>query len=135
MTRLTFTEARDAMSRHAMDALPDGFIISFPDKPFDVPTSPWARLSIRRAGRSQRGFSDNEKKYVSFGIFSLEIFTRPGDGLTQNDALSDAAVVYLESLAGSSPIAYRNIRAVDIGADGGFTKVNIYADFEYEDHH
>lgn len=132
---MTFTEARDIMSLHAIDALPVDFSIAFPDKPYDVPTSAWARLTIRRAGRSQRGFSDSKKKYVAFGIFSLEIFTRPGDGLTQNDALSDAAVVYLESLAGSSPITYRNIRAVDIGADGGFTKVNIYADFEYEDYH
>lgn len=135
MTRLTFTEARDIMSQHAVNALPQGFSISWPDKPYDVPQTRWARVTIRRAGRAQRGFGDGIKKYVAFGVFSLDIFTRPGDGLTLNDDLSDAAVVYLESVAGSSPIAYRNIRAVDIGADGGFTRAQILADFEYEDHH
>jgi hypothetical protein len=135
MTRLTFTEARDVMSGHAAGALPQGFAISWPDKVFNVPTTRWARVTIRRAGRGQRGFGDGKKKYVAFGIFSLDIFTKPGDGLTENDSLSDAAVVYLESVAGSSPIAYRNIRAVDIGADGAFTRVSILADFEYEDHH
>lgn len=135
MTRMTITQARELMQTHGVSALPNGFAIAFPDVQFTLPTvDPWARITIKLAGRSQRGLGDGKKKYVAFGVFCIEIFTVQGDGLTASDGLADAAVLKLESLP-SSLITYRNIRAVDIGPDGGFTKTNIYAEFEYEDHH
>jgi hypothetical protein len=134
MARFTLPAARDRICLDATGALPNGFAIAFPDKPFTVSTESWARITAKHAGRAQKGLGDNKRKFVAFGVLCIEIFTTPGDGLTLNDTLADAAVLYLES-AVSSPITYRNIRAVEIGQDGGFTKTNIYADFEYEDHH
>lgn len=135
MSRLTIAQARDAMCGAAVSALPVNFPISFPDKPFTAPeNASWARVTVKLAGRAPRGMGDAKKKYVAFGTFCIQLFSVQGDGLTANDTLADNTVLNLESVV-SSPITYRNIRAVDIGPDGAFTQTNIYADFEYEDHH
>lgn len=139
MTRITLPEAEDLMFGHAVAVVNAAGIstprIAFPDKPFTIPTSDsWARITVKPAGRRQRGFSDSKRKWRTFGTLCVELFTLQGDGNTAARAAAETVLVGLESTT-SSPIAYRNIRPEYIGPDSGFTKTNIYADFEYDDHH
>jgi hypothetical protein len=135
---MNITEARDAMLADLTAALPQEFPVSYVDaapvEALDGRTA-WARCTVKHIDGKQRGFGgDGTKKYESIGIACIEIFAPVGTGLTTGDALASDAKRYLEGLR-SSQVWYRNIRAADVGMDGGYQKINIYADFSYEDHH
>lgn len=131
---MNVTDARDAIVATARSALPaDPFHITYQDLP-GVTASEWARVTVRMVDRMQRGHGDNRKKYIQTGILCIEVFTPPGDGNTRSDAIVGPALRIIEE-ANVSGVWYRNIRSVDIGQDGGYTKTNIYADFEIEDVH
>ena len=128
-------EATDAMFGHAKASLPGGFSIAYPDVPFEL-ASParWARVTVKLVDGGQRGFGDTTKRYVSIGILCIEVMCKPGDGRTAVQSLAHDVKRYLESVS-SSHVWYRNIRAVDTPSDGGYTRINVYANFEFEDNH
>lgn len=132
---MNIEDARDAMLGHATAGLPVGFTIVYKDVPAALLTGTvsWSRVTVKHVDGGQRGFGDGTRKYVSIGILCVEVFTPVSSG-AEGDTIAQGVKTYLESIK-SSPIWYRNIRAVDIGRDGGFEKINVYADFEYEDNH
>lgn len=132
----SITSARDIMLADATNACV-GLPIVYGDAPPAMldGTANWARATIKHAGGGQQGLgTDTTKKYRRFGVLCVELFTVPGDGFTDQDALAEQILTYLENRR-SSPIWYRNIRASEAGRDGGYNKINLYADFEYESNH
>lgn len=135
---MNIEEARDEMLGHATAALPDGFPIAYSDQRPEAAltgTASWARITVKHVDGKQRGFGgDGTRRFENIGILCIEIFTPVGTGHLAGDRLAQDAKRYIEDVR-SSQVWYRNIRAADVGADGGYQKINIYADFEYDDHH
>lgn len=133
----TVAEARDIMLGHGTTATGlSAAAVVYGDT---APTltgveAAWARVTVKHAGGAQRGIGGFIKRYIRFGVLCVELFCRPGSGKQSADNMGQAVLTYLES-ASSSQVAYRNIRVVDVGQDGGFTKTNVYADFEYDHTH
>lgn len=135
---MNIEEARDVMLGHATAALPADFLITYtdmqPEQTLDG-KSAWSRITVKHLDGGQRGFGgDGTRKFENTGILCIEIFTPVGTGQLSGDRLAYDAKVALENVQ-SSQVWYRNIRAADVGRDGGYQKINIYAEFEYDDHH
>lgn len=115
-----------------------GTPITYDDNPPEgVPldgSSKWVRATVKHAGGGQQGFGDGISKYLRIGTLCIEIFTPVGDNLVMQDTLLEQVVTYIEGRK-SYPVWYRNIRAADAGRDGGYSKINVYADFEFESNH
>jgi len=132
---MNIEEARDLMLSHATEAMA-GTAITYKDVPPPLrdAADAWCRATVKFVDGGQSGFGDGTRKYCRIGILCIEVFAPMGDGGAQADVLAQTALTYLENIR-SSPVWYRNIRAADVGPDGGFTKINVYADFEYDDYH
>lgn len=128
--------ARDIMLADATNAC-GGLAMTYEDAPPAsalTGTTQWARATVQHAGGGQKGFGDGIQKHLRIGTLCVEIFTPVGDGLTGQDTKCEQVLNYLEGRK-SYPIWYRNIRAAEAPRDGGYTKTNVYADFEYESNH
>lgn len=133
---MNIEEGRNVILGHATASIPGGVPITYTDvPPPDINgTVGWVRITTKFLDGGQKGFGDGVRRYDNLGILCIEIFAPRGDGGARRDVLAQTAKTYLENVR-SSPVWYRNIRAVDIGEDGGFEKINIYADFEFTDTH
>jgi hypothetical protein len=131
----TIVEAVDIMCGHAAAALG-----ATPTTYSDVPAplqdgdTMWARVTVKHGGSGGGAMGDGTKRYDRIGILCVEVFGPLGDGGLAAQILAQTVLNSLEDVR-SSPVWYRNIRAVDVGPDGGFSKINVYADFEYSDYH
>jgi hypothetical protein len=133
---MNIADARDLIAGHATAAVEAGVPITYTDvPPPDITgTVAWCRITVKILDGKQEGFGDGVRKFCNIGILCIEFFAPHGDGGARRDVLAQIAKTYLENVR-SSPIWYRNIRATDVGQDGGFDKINIYADFEFTDIH
>jgi hypothetical protein len=126
--------AKDMMMEHIKAALPVGVVALWPDTPQSIPDGePWVRPTIRHAGGKQASLAgvNGQRKFKHYGILIVQIFTPGGDGQTKSDTITQAFLTYFEKV-NSSPIWYRNIRAIEIGKDGAAEQVNFMADFQYD---
>ena len=133
---MNIEEGRDTIAGHATAAVLAGVPITYTDvPPPDLNgTVAWVRITVKFVDGGQRGFGDGVRKFDNIGVLCIEVFAPRGDGGARRDVLAQSAKTYLENVR-SSPVWYRNIRAVDVGADGGYDKINVYADFEFTDSH
>lgn len=130
------SEARDAINAHIAAALP-GVAILWPDTPQSIPSGQeWVRPTIRHAYGGQASLADanGKRKFKHAGVLIIQCFTPVGDGLVDSDVLVQKLLDYFETIR-SSPIWYRNIRAMEVGKDGAAEQVNFMADFQYDNIH
>lgn len=137
---MTRDEARDEMFRHVtesvalVDTPPD---ILWPDTPQDIPAGQtWIRPTIRHAGGSQASLSNQNgiRQFKHYGVLMVQCFSPVGDGMVSSDKLVQTMLTYFETVK-SSPVWYRNIRAIEIGKSGAAEQVNFMADFQYDISH
>lgn len=133
-------EARDLMSQHVSEAaatLGISVEVLWPDTPQDIPAGAvWLRPTIRHAigGQDSLQGAIGQRRFRHAGVLMVQIFTPVGDGMTESDSVVQKFLDYFETLR-SSPIWYRNIRAMEVGKDGAAEQVNFVADFEYDNIH
>lgn len=138
---MTREEARDAMFAHVRAAAllvpgagPDGVAILWPDTPQEIPSGePWIRPVIRHATGRQNALADynGKRSFMHAGVLMVQLFTPAGDGMVSSDSLTQTFLTYFEGIR-SSPVWYRNIRAMEIGKDGAAEQVNFLAEFQYD---
>jgi hypothetical protein len=133
---MTQDDAITAMFNHVIAATPIGVITVWEDVPASTPDSKWIRPRIQHAVRNQQSLSNHsgQRMFQANGVLSIDCFALAGDGLRAVRLLSDGFVRSLEAIRGSD-VWYRNIRAIEQGKDGAFTRVLVLADFEYTDSH
>jgi hypothetical protein len=78
--------------------------------------------------------SPGGRRFRNFGFVNVEIYSVAGlDGLTTGDARSQVAKDAFEGVStAADEIEFRNVRIVEIGADGPWDRVDVIADFEYD---
>lgn len=135
----TRTEAVDLMMGHLMvwcQANPE-VVSLWPDTPQSIPENrSWVRPTVRHATGGQASLSgeDGTRRWKRAGTFIIQVFTLVGGGASESDALAGSLERYFEGIR-SSPVWYRNIRAIEVGKDGSYVQVNFMAEFEYDDFH
>lgn len=133
---MILADAYDMMMDHATQACV-GIPLTYEDNPPTAALSGtvvWGRITIKFFGGGQQGFGDQKRHFTRSGLMSVEIFAPKGDGETQLHALGEQVLTSIEDRK-SYPVWYRNIRAAGPVADGGYNKINIFADFEFDSNH
>lgn len=132
----TVAEAYDQMMDHATQACAGLTVVYGDDPPAAALTgkTAWARATVKYSYGGQRGFGDNKSKYIRYGIMCIEIFAPKGDGDTLLNTMMEQVLISIENRK-SYPVWYRNIRAAGPVPDGGYNKINIYADFQFDSNH
>ena len=146
MAFTSITDARDAILSHfktAWDAqtspVPTVYYAGTRAGNEDLPnqTSPWVRISVAHAisGQATLGGVGN-RRFRKVGTVTIEVRTPiERNGLTSNDRYVKVAVDAFEgesTVSGGGTVWYRNVSAVEIGADGSWWLSNVTADFEYD---
>jgi hypothetical protein len=106
-----------------------------PTAPANGSAPPWALIQMRHAAGDQISLSGEtgSRIFDSRGIITVQVFTPRGDGLDQNDALTEIARNAFEGKT-TSPggVRLRRARVLAVGEDGPWYQSNVVVDFEYD---
>lgn len=132
---MTPREAIDTMFGHVQQFAPAGIVILWPDKPGELPDEKYVRPVIRHGGGGQTSLAgaDATRKFTKTGVLSIDCYAPVGDGNVEIVELYHAFTKGFESLR-SSPVWYRNIRAIDRDKEGSSSRVSVLIDFQYDEH-
>jgi hypothetical protein len=95
----------------------------------------WTRVMVQHQDGAQVTLraESGERRFRSFGLFTAQIFTPIGEGLTSSLALGKVIKNALEGVTTSGGVIFRNVRLVDVGSSGNHYQTNVLADFEYDE--
>ena len=138
----TFDEANDAildLFKTAWDTT--GHPVTYenvkPTKPFPPTTNiPWARVMVRHTGGRQGSLTGGLSitRWNRNGLFTAQIFTPNGDGLSLGYSLCKIVTDAFEGVATvSTRVWCRNVRINEIGPDGEWFQFNVIAEFTYDE--
>lgn len=108
---------------------------SYSDVPSEPPTSEkvWARATVHHAVARQSSLSSDvgTKRFTNKGFAWVQVFAPIGDGSTAALAASQAIVdAYRDA---KTSVLFRNVRLEEKGCDGAFERVDVKAEFEYDE--
>jgi hypothetical protein len=134
----TRTEARNDIMALVADALASqtGLPIHWPGIAFTKPEGgqPWVRVTMQHLSRMQAALGKDEegkRRYVHNGQVVCEVFQAMGDGLQAEDTLAMLLWNAFKAAHTTNGVILRNATAREVGADGGWHRTNVSADFEY----
>lgn len=138
----SIAEARNEVMDHFVTAwnaqTPPVPLLLFDDKQqpgVPDPPAPYARIVMRHNDRDRVTLADEtgNRRFRSFGIITVQIFSVSGDGLTANDTFVNVAVNAFEGAkTGLDRVTFRNVRSNEIGEDGPWFQTNVIAEFDYD---
>lgn len=135
----TIREAREEILNHFItvwEAQVNPPDLLFDDKERDVPDNDdFARVSVQHNVRDRRTLGDEtgNRRFRSFGIVTVQVFTVSGDGLLTQDGLVNLAVNAFEGQkTGEDRVTFRNVSHQEIGQDGPWHQTNVTAEFDYD---
>jgi hypothetical protein len=132
---LTIAEARDEI----LTLFRTGWVAAYPTAPIlwadrtsddDLPTDPiWCRATVLHTA----GFNDaiGNKIFGRSGTATIQIFTRYGSGLTNNDVAAKVALDTFQGQATPGGVWFRDVTLNEVGQDGDWFQSNVLATFEY----
>ena len=109
--------------------------VVFTDLPEDIPDSDlWCRFTIRHSfgSLSSLGNATGKLKYEQSGTLFVQVFSRIGQGFIDAYSLAQDIMVALRKEKNGC-VWFRNVRINEIGQAGGFSQINVIANFSYED--
>ena len=135
----TIREAREEVTNFfiaAWNAQVSPPIILFDDKERDAPDNDdYVRFTMHHNIRDRQTLGDetNNRRFRSFGIITVQVFTISGDGLETQDAYVDLAVKAFEGQkTGEDRVTFRNVSHQEISQDGPWHQTNVLAEFDYD---
>ena len=132
---MNYQEAIDSISAVFNAAWNPAYPVKWDDLPGDPPNTeiPWAKFHVQHTdGRlSSLGGGKLLRKWHREGVIVGQVFAPAGQGKTL--AVSLGQVVVDAYQTASTEIQYRNVQLVEFGTDGAFYRVDIYANFDYDD--
>lgn len=142
---LTSSEARDAVmtlvdAGLAADAITTGILRLYDnvkgDKPGEDGTTgralPFMRLTVRTVSSPQS--TQGRRRFLTDGIFTLQIFTAVGDGHTLGDSIAEVALGILRGHVGSTGgVWFFDAVLNEIGIDSPWFQSNVEAGFRYQE--
>lgn len=130
---LTITQARDeilALFMTAWNAQVTVPPVFYWDITHDPPVQDaWARIIVQHITGQNDGITN--RRFSRTGVVTVQIFTRFGAGLSQNDTLTKIAADAFQGKATPGGAWFRNVRLREIGQDGQWFHSQVLADFEY----
>lgn len=145
---LTFAQARDeilTLFKTAWDAGAEsaGKTVIYPDAKNTVPETNdgngdpdvWARVSVVHTTGEQATLSNHlgQQRFQRNGIFTAQVFSPIGTGLSIGDNLYKIVVDAFEGKASPGGVWFTNVSVNEIGPEGSWFQTNITADFEYDE--
>lgn len=132
---LTIAEARDEM----LALFRTAWIATYPTAPIlwrdaasddDLPTEDiWCRATVlHTAGGND---SIGNRMFFRVGAVTVQIFTRYGSGLANNDNASKVALDAFQGQSTAGGVWFRGVTLNEIGQDGDWFQSNVIAPFEY----
>ena len=143
----TYAEARDeiyGLFKTALEASPwNTTRVIYPnvetdalDSTPDVATQDpddWIRASVTHYAGRQTTIGGPLKRFERLGAFRAEIYVARSRGMTRADAIAKVVSDAFEGQNTSSGIWFRNVRMDEIGPDGIWFRVDVIADFRYDE--
>ena len=144
---LTLTQARDAVfsvidtawkaSGAASELVPMHYDNVSADKPGEsaqtTEAGPWGRTTVRVIS-SPQSTQGSQRRYLTEGIVTVQVFTAQGDGHALGDSL---CAVVLDALRAHVPSSdglwFFDAVANEIGQDGPWFQTNVGASFRYQE--
>jgi hypothetical protein len=99
------------------------------------PLLPWVRAVVRHLSGGQASLSNfnGVSRYRRSGIFTVQVFTPYGGGLSLSDSLVSVIVNAFEGKASTNGVWFRQIRVNEIGQEGVWYQTNVLINFEYDE--
>ena len=135
----TIREAREEILDHfiaAWEAQVSPPDLLFDDKERDVPDNDdFARITVQHNIRDRQTLGDEtgNRRFRSFGIITVQIFTVSGDGLLTQDGYVDLAVKAFEGQkTGEDRVTFRNVSHQEISQDGPWQQTKGLVECDYD---
>lgn len=112
-----------------------GAVALYPDMPGDPPAGDvlWARATVQHITGAQTSLASDvgTRRFTAKGLLWVQVFAPAGDGSTGASTAAQAIVNAYRTAR--LAVLFRNVTLVDMGGDGAFTRVDVKANFEYDD--
>jgi len=99
-------------------------------KPGTVEAWGWAQFRHDDGGLATFG-AEGSKRYRREGLLTVQVFAPLTDGLTKAHKIARIVVEGLEGTRTAGGVVFRRVRPVEVGHDGPWFQLNIYAGVEY----
>ncbi len=138
---LTITEARDEMLTLVRTAFEAAKPSGSPELLYrDLHGSPpesgtWGRVRVQHVTGGQGSLANHSgvRRYERTGFVILELYSDAGDGMTILDNLSKAMLDAFEGATTAGGVWFRNVRLNELNPDGRWQRVQVFADFTYDE--
>lgn len=131
-------QAKDAILtvfKTVWDAYPGTPAAVYPDIPGGPPPVDklWARATVQHSTGAQTSLASDvgTRRFTAKGFLWVQVFAPAGDGST--GALTAAQAIVNAYRVARLVVLFRNVELVDMGGDGAFSRVDVKANFEYDD--
>ena len=132
---MNYQEAIDSINGVFHAAWNPAYPVKWDDLPGDVPDTetPWAKVHVQHTdGKlSSLGGGKLLRKWHRDGVIFVQVFAPAGPGKAL--AVSLGQVVVDAYQTANTEIQYKNVQLVEFGAVGAFSRVDIFANFDYDD--
>jgi len=132
------SEAKDAILtvfKTVWDAYPGTPVAIYPDIPGDPPTTEvlWARATVQHATGAQTSLASDigTRRFTATGFLWVQVFAPTGDG--SSAALTAAQAIVNAYRVARLAVLFRDVGLIEMGRDGAFSRVDVKANFEYDD--
>jgi len=141
MSCSNLAQARDEMLAKFLEAwlaneVSAALPVIYGDVVGDIPNSgAWARISVRHniGGAATLGGEVGNRRFRHEGLVMVQVFTEHGKGQVDSDTLAEIAKDAFEGeVTSPGRVIFRNVRINEVGLDGQWFQVNVFAEFEYD---
>lgn len=131
-------QAKDAIMnvfKTVWDSYPGSPVAVYPDIPGAPPPvdNLWARATVQHSTGAQSSLASDigTRRFTAKGFVWVQVFAPAGDGSTR--ALTAAQAIVDAYRVARLAVLFRDVGLIDMGGDGAFSRVDVKANFEYDD--
>ena len=97
--------------------------------------SPWARVILRHTTGRQATLANaqGQSRFRREGILTVSVFVKRGFGLPRSPDLATIVRDAFEGKSSPGGVWFRNVRIVEVGADGSWFIKNVVVEFTYDE--
>lgn len=121
--------------KDAWDIYPGSPVALYPDIPGEPPPVDklWARATVQHSTGAQSSLASDTgtRRFTAKGFVWVQVFAPAGDGST--GALTAAQAIVNAYRVARLAVLFRDVGLIDMGGDGAFSRVDVKANFEYDD--
>lgn len=135
---MTANDAVDAILgifKTVWSTMPAGSVAIYPDNPGAPPAGDvlWARATVQHAPITTQSLAGavGTRRFTATGFVWVQVFAPAGDGSTGARTAAQAIVTAYRNAR--MAVWFRNVVLVEMGGDGAFSRVDVKANFQYDD--